>query len=136
MSAFYFYLISGVLLIALEIATTTFYLLVIGIAFIVAGGIDLAYHSLMIATVCAGLLSIVGCFLVYLYKPKNRNSGKLLINHIGQEVEVIEVLPTFIKVRYSGSFWNAVVKDKDLNKINVGDRMIICKFNNNELEVK
>lgn len=135
MSAFYSYLVVGIALIALEIATTTFYLLIIGIACILGSFIAFFMGSWLIPTIVVGILSIIGCFLVKAYKHQGSNDDTMLVDHTGQEVVVIEVLPTHVKVLYSGSYWDAVVKDVPLSQIKVGDYLKIKQFGHNKFEV-
>ena len=130
MAAVYFYLIAGIALIALELATTTFYLLVIGLASVIAGILAFFLDGWVLPTVCAGFLAVVGCFVVSAYRRQTRNNGKMLVNHLGQSVEVIELTP--LLVLYSGSYWNATTKFS----VKVGDKLHIIKFSNTELEVE
>lgn len=134
MLSFYFYLIVGILLVALEIVTTTFYLLVIGIASIVASLTALILHDWTIPTVSAGVLAVGGCLLLNRYKNKKDPNGNMLVNHIGQEVEVVEVNTNSLLVLYSGTYWTA--KTASLDQIKVGDQLYITKFSNYELEVE
>ncbi len=133
MLSFYTYLIVGLILIALELASTTFYLLVIGIACLLASISALVFHDWIIPTLCAGLLSLVGCLLVYKYKAKNKNAGKMLVDHLGQLVEVVEIHESHIRVLYSGTYWDATLAD--IRKVKLGDKLKIIKFSNNLLVV-
>ena len=135
MQIFYFYLICGIIFIALDIVTTTFYLFVIGVAFILSGLLALAFNNWLIVTLFCGVLSIIGCVLIRFYKQRHNNSKQSIINHVGQQVKVIEILDNKLKVAYSGSYWNAKLTKKDLNSIKVGDTLVIVKYNNNELEL-
>ena len=135
MQIFYFYLIIGVVFVALDIVTTTFYLFVIGAAFILSGLLALAIDNWLIITLIAGILSIIGCVLIKIYKWRHNNSKPSIINHIGQQVEVIEVLDNKLRVAYSGSYWNARLVNKEIKNIKIGDILTIIKYNNNELEI-
>ena len=133
MLSFYSYLIVGLVLIALELVSATFYLLVIGVACLLASISALILHDWIVPTLCAGLLSIVGCLLVYKYKGKNKNDGKMLVSHLGQLVEVIEIHTKHIRVLYSGTYWDATTSD--ISKVKLGDKLKIIKFSNSMLEV-
>lgn len=135
MSAFHAYLIAGIVLIALELATSTFYLLLIGVAFILASMIALRFAGWAIPTFTAGMLSIIACILVKSYRNKINKRGRMLVSHIGQEVEVVEILTNRLRVSYSGSYWDATVKHKPIAEVKVGDRLKIIHFTNNNLEV-
>ncbi|MFN8771286.1 MAG: NfeD family protein [Neisseriaceae bacterium] len=133
MSSFYFFLIFGTILIILEIVTTTFYLLVIGIAFILASLFALAFDNWLSITILAGIFSIIGTLMIKHYK--HRRQGKMLIEHVGQAVEVVEITKNNIRVLYSGSYWNAHLKTFTNRKLHVGDKLIITKFSHNNLEI-
>ncbi len=134
MTSYYFYLIAGIVLIALELTTTTFYLLVIGLASIIAGVLAFFLPGWTIPTLIAGILSVIGCVFVSAYRRKTSNNGTMLVRHIGQSVEVTEVHAHNLRVLYSGSYWNA--NSKNIANIQVGDKLIISKFSNNEFEVE
>ncbi|MBX9598745.1 MAG: NfeD family protein [Burkholderiales bacterium] len=133
MLSFYFYLLFGIIIITLELATTTFYLLVIGISCVIASFSALILHDWTIPTISAGVLSIVGCFFISRYKPKSAAKGGMLVKHIGQSVEVIEVKQSHVRVLYSGTYWDA--KTQNPEQIKIGDHLIITKFSNHELEI-
>jgi membrane protein implicated in regulation of membrane protease activity len=135
MQIFYFYLIIGIIFIALDIVSTTFYLFVIGAAFILSSLLALAINNWLIITLFWGVLSIIGCILIRIYKKRLNNSKPSVISHIGQQVEVIEILDNKLRVAYSGSYWNAKLAKKDITNIKVGDTLTIIKYNNNELEL-
>lgn len=134
MLSFYFYLSIGIALVALELATTTFYLLVIGISCILASFSALLLHDWTIPTIAAGGLSILGCVAINRHHGKNANKGAMMVKHIGQSVEVIEVNSNNLRVIYSGSYWNAVTKTTF--PVKVGDILRISNFTNHELEVE
>lgn len=101
MYIFYIYLVIGIVLIALELASTTFYLLIIGVACILGSISALFISGWHVPTLFVGLLSVLGCRLVQLKKAK-KVAGSMIVNHLGQEVEVIEVNGVNLRVLYSG----------------------------------
>lgn len=131
MFSFYCLIIAGLVLIALELATTTFYLLVIGVSSLLASIVALYTHTWIFPIICAGVFSVVGCFFVSKYKV---GESKMMVNHIGKHVEVVEVHKDRLRVIYSGSYWDANVVD--ISKIKVGDKLAIKKILNNELFVE
>lgn len=132
--SFYFYLFIGLALVALELVTTTFYLLLIGIACVIASFSALILHDWFIPTFCAGILSLVGCYLLSKHKGK-KQTVQMLVTHLGQSVEVVECDEHGkLLVLYSGTYWQA--RAKNLTSIKVGDRLIISKFSNHELELE
>lgn len=130
---FYFYLIVGIALISLELMTTTFYLLLIGISCLVASIGAVVIAGWFVPTFIAGFLSIVSCVALRT-RHVGKHDGKLIVNHIGQEVEVIEVDGIHLKVFYSGTYWDAV--STHVEAINKGDKLKIVKFTNHQLNVE
>ena len=136
MSSFYFYLTAGILLLVLELTTNTFYLLLIGFASILGSITALILHDWLIPSLSVAILSVIGCFLLYKYKRKN-NKSSMVVEHIGQEAEIVEINATHLRVLYSGSYWNAKLKNNaDAAQIKVGDVLRITKFSNHELEIE
>lgn len=136
MQIFYFYLIFGILLVMLELISGTFYLFVIGISSILGSIIAIILPSWLIVTTTIIILSLLSCIIVRNYKNELVSKNNSIINNIGKEVEVLEINAQQIKVAYSGSYWNAKLKNKDqIGQIAVGTKLKITKFNNNELEV-
>lgn len=133
MSSFYSLLLIGIVLIALELITTSFYLLIIGISCIIASILALITHDWYLSSLCAGVLSIVGCFVLRQHKSK-QSSGKMMVDHIGQEVEVISIEAGKLQVLYSGTYWQATTSKIETAK--VGDRLKITKFTNHELTIE
>ena len=133
MLSFYFYLFVGITIIALELATATFYLLVIGISCVIASFSALILHDWTIPTISAGVLSIIGCFFISRYKPKSAAKGGMLVKHIGQSVKVVETSANHIRVFYSGTYWDA--KTQNPESVKIGDHLVITKFSNHELEI-
>ena len=135
MSSFYFFLITGIILIALEITTATFYLLVIGVAFVISSLFALKFNDWSIVTGIACVLAILGCLLIKVYKRKHNNNGKMSVEHIGQIVEITEIDNGSYRVLYSGSYWSAKLKNNSSYIPKVGDKLKITKFANNQLEI-
>lgn len=133
MASFYFFLIAGLALLVLELVTTTFYFLVIGLASIIASITALILHDWAIPSISAAILSIIGCFLIFRSKCKN-NKGGMIVDHIGQTAEIVEINANNIRVLYSGSHWDAKANTK--THLKVGDKVRITKFSNYELEVE
>lgn len=133
MMIFYLYLVVGITLIILEMVTTTFYLLIIGLSFIIGSLSALFTVGWIIPTILIGLLSILGCIMLK-SKSKYKQRGGLVVNHIGQTVEVVELEGARFRVLYSGSYWDAVAKNP--HAIKKGDILTITKFSNHLLEVE
>jgi len=130
---FYFYLFLGIALIAIELMSTTFYLLIIAIACIIANLTSFIVSGWAEPTISAGALSIAGCYLLSKRRGK-KSIGSMMVTHIGQIVEVVEINGTQIRVLYCGTYWNAVLKRNI--PVKVGDRLAISRFSNYELELE
>ena len=135
MELFYFYVIAGVALIALELHLTTFYLLIIGIVFIFSGLLSLVINNWLIISLISGIFSIAGGIFINLYKFKHKAVVKTVVQHIGHQVEVVEILSSSVRIKYSGSYWNAKLAKKNISEIKVGDILMITKYHNNEFEI-
>ncbi|HLX53621.1 MAG TPA: NfeD family protein [Aquella sp.] len=135
MQVFYFYLISGIVLIISEAIFNTFYLLVIGVVFILSSLLALLVDNWVIITVISTILSIIACALIKIYKQKHKMSDPKIAEHIGHTVEVVEIASDKLRVQYSGSYWDARLKSKNIKDIKIGDVLTITKYHNNEFEV-
>jgi membrane protein implicated in regulation of membrane protease activity len=132
MHIFYFFLFIGLALIAAEVAITTFYLLVIGVIFIIAGLISLIIPSWVMVSIITVVLSVLGCLWVNRYKARHKDQAVVMIQHVGHSVEVIEIGNNKLRIKYSGSYWDAKLMHKDISEIKVGDILKIAKYHNNE----
>ena len=108
-STFILFLLIGVILIICELISTSLYLLIIGIGFIIASFLSFLNFNVYYSTLFAGIFAIIGCFIIYRYK-KPSHSSKMIVNHIGQEVRVTEINNYNIQVFYSGTYWQAKVE--------------------------
>ena len=133
MSLFYVFLSMGVILLAGELHTNTFYLAVIGVSSIIAAIFAIFFVSPMIPILAAMSLAIIGCSIVYKFLPKPKSSD-MVIKHIGQHAEVVEVSTNNVRVLYSGSYWDAAIIND--GNIKMGDMVKIVKFSNSLLTVE
>lgn len=133
MTEFYIFLIIGFIFLVGEITTGTFYLLVIAVASIIAAIFALFFKSILIPILASVILSIIGCVIVN-KKLKRNLHNNMVVEHIGQMAEVVEVFDNKIKVLYSGSYWNAVINTHE--ELKVGDNVKIVKFSNSLLTVE
>lgn len=132
MTLFSIFLIVGIVLLVGELVTGTFYLLVIGLSIAIASVFSIFSLNPLAPILISGALSVIGCGLVYKCR---RKSGKndMVVKHVGQIAEVVEVSKNEIQVLYSGSYWNATLRSRDT--IGVGDTVKIVEFSNNMLIV-
>lgn len=135
MHVFYFYLIAGIILIISEAVSNTFYLLVIGIVFILTSFIALLIHNWVIITTICTVMSIIACILIKIYKNKQKFTEPGIAGHIGHTVEVVEINNNKLRVQYSGSYWDAKLKNKNTADIKIGDILTITRYHNNEFEL-
>lgn len=135
MHQFYFYLIFGSLLVILEIAFTTFYLLVIGLVFILSGLLSCVIpNQLLLALISLGL-SVSACVGLNWYKRHQVPVENNLIQHLGKQVEISEITHDQLRVKYSGSYWTARLAKKNPATVKVGDILRITRYHNNEFEI-
>ena len=58
-----------------------------------------------------------------------------MIQHVGHSVEVIEISNNKLRIKYSGSYWDAKLMHKEISEIKIGDTLTITKYHNNEFFV-
>ncbi len=114
MEIFYFYLISGIVLVVCEIALNTFYLLIVGLVFIIISPLALVVHSWSITSTVSMVLALAACYALRVYKKHAKRTERNLSPHLGKSVEVIEIGHDKLRVSYSGSYWDAKLANKDL----------------------
>lgn len=132
MTLFYIFLSLGIILLAGELHTNTFYLLVVGLSSIIAAIFAIFFSNPIIPILAAMILAVIGCMKVYKFLPKAKISD-MVIKHIGQTAEVAEIKNNNVRVLYSGSYWNAIIINSE--NIKVGDNVKIVKFTNSLLTV-
>jgi len=133
MAMFYFYLIAGLALLALELATGAFYLLVTGIAFLLASVMALISHGWLYSTLSAGILSLIGCFIIK--KGRFIKHGHQVGSLVGHDVEILEINKQQLRVFYRGTYWDAKLLRRDINAVKQGDKLKIVKVHGNILEL-
>ena len=132
---FYFYIITGVALIGLEILLGTFYLCVIGVIFILSALLALVISNELIIGLISFGLSLIACYLLKYSKSQRSTTPRSMVQHVGQQVEVAEISAERLRVKYSGSYWDAKLAQKNRAEIKVGDILTITRYQNNEYEI-
>jgi len=106
---FILWTVFGILLMLIELATGTLYLLAIGLALIypaIASFTGASTNIQMIALGSGTLIHVLIVFILHKLRPSNRNSD--VPTDVGQRVEVIEWLDEgTARVMYHGKEWPA-----------------------------
>ena len=62
-----------------------------GLSCVIASVSAFIFHDWITPSLLTGALSIIGCFIINRYKFKSNIKSGMLVNHIGQSVEVVEI---------------------------------------------
>ena len=117
MADFWIWWILAALLVGLELATGTFYLLAVGIAFLFGGLVAWAGASLPIQMVVGGVLSGVALVVAHHWRKRVTKGGPMPSIDRGQSVRVREWNPDgTARVEYRGTQWNAELAASDTTR--------------------
>lgn len=116
MQPYVYWFLAALVLAGLEMATGTFYMLVIGVAFAIGGLAALAGFSLTIQITLSALAGVVGVIMLQ-RKKHNTLTTEMSDPNIGEQVKVL----TWgeggkVRVSYRGSSWDAELEDADVAK--------------------
>ena len=111
------WLIVGLLLVAVELMTGTFYLLIIGIAALIGSLIAFLDQPVWMQALVAAIASVAGSVLVHRYhRVVNATSPKDVSNDVGETVTIVSWVSEpqrLARVRYRGTTWDAEVIGSD-----------------------
>jgi membrane protein implicated in regulation of membrane protease activity len=111
MDAYLLWAIAGIVLIIVEMLTGTFYLLVLGIAALVAAGAAWLGQTVWVQAVATAAVAISGVILVNRYRGKSAPASQRSLD-IGQSVTVefwINEADGLARVNYRNAQWEARV---------------------------
>lgn len=111
MPLYLIWLLSGLILIMLELMTGTFYLLVFGIAALVAAAVALLGGDIWLQSVVAGALTLLGVYLAHAYRaqlhPKRSGNDNLDIGQVVVFDRWRDQHEGLLRVSYRGTIWDA-----------------------------
>ena len=108
MAAHWVWWVLGVVLIGAELVTGTFYLLAVGIAFVLGGIAAWLGASLEVQLVVAAVLSVVGTWIAHHWRVRRNPMPPDVPLDVGQSVEVQIWHPDgTARVTYRGTQWDA-----------------------------
>jgi len=114
MADFWIWWILAALLVALELATGTFYLLALGVAFLLGGLAAWLGASLSMQMIIGGALSAVALAAAHHWRKRASSSAPMMQLDSGQVVHVEKWNPDgTARVEYRGTHWNAEVAAAD-----------------------
>jgi membrane protein implicated in regulation of membrane protease activity len=112
------WILTGLLLVVVELVTGTFYLLILGIAAGIGSLIAFLDQPFWVQSVVAAIAAIIGGVLVYRYhSAANASSPKDAANDIGQTVTIeswVSEPQRLARARYRGTIWDAQVLGNDI----------------------
>jgi membrane protein implicated in regulation of membrane protease activity len=133
------WLVIGAALIAGELMTGTFYLLIFGLAAWVAAALTFAGYGLDMQLLGGGIVALIGLAVVVRYGKRWRESGPVQPPDldVGNEVRIEQVLDASrLKVSYRGATWDAVVETASgAPLLSVGEYCVIRSVRGNTLVV-
>jgi membrane protein implicated in regulation of membrane protease activity len=110
----YWFLLALVLL-ALEMATGTFYMLVIGVALAIGGLAALAGLSLTLQLTFSAVAGIIGTVILHRRKSVSPDAAQSQNPNIGEQVKVLTWHEGGkIRVHYRGTEWDAELASSDV----------------------
>ena len=123
MSAYWIWWIMAGVLVAAELVTGTFFLLALGVAFVVGGLVAAFGASFEIQMLVAAVVAIAGSFAAYRWRRAHTAAAQEPAFDIGQSVRVQVWNPDgTARVAYRGSNWTAELQAPDMPR---GDTMFI-----------
>jgi membrane protein implicated in regulation of membrane protease activity len=105
------WVIAGIVLIIAELATGTFYLLVLGVAALVAAGVAYAGGGFLVEVIVAGLIAVGGVFWIRSRKLASATPAMPSLD-VGQPVTLdswVNRPDRLARVKYRDALWDAVV---------------------------
>lgn len=116
MSLYVYWFSLALILVGLEMATGTFYLLVIAIAMAIGGIAAILGIAFSLQLVLAGLAGVTGIILLRHLKGEHTFETSALSLDVGQPVKILAwKADGTARVSYRGSEWNAILEGKDSN---------------------
>lgn len=114
MAAEWVWWILGGVLVAAELVTGTFYLLAVGIAFLIGGVAAWLGVPLEVQLLIAGAFSLAGSWLAHAWRERHATPPAQPPLDLGQAVHVQAWHPDgTARVAYRGTHWDAVPADPD-----------------------
>ena len=115
MTLYIYWFLLALILLGLEMATGTFYLLIVAIAMAFGGIFALIGMAFSAQLTLAGLASIAGIVLLRRWKSEHTSDASALSLDIGQPVEVLTWRDDgTARVFYRGTEWNAELEAKEI----------------------
>jgi membrane protein implicated in regulation of membrane protease activity len=105
------WLVAGIVLIVAELATGTFYLLVLGVAALVAAGVAYAGGGFLVEVLVAGAIAIGGVFWIRSRKLASATPAMPSLD-VGHPVTLeswVNRTDRLARVKYRDALWDAVV---------------------------
>ncbi len=113
MDAYLWWVVAGIALVIAELATGTFYLLVVALAAFAGAGMAYFQQSFWLAAVVAAAVAACGVIAVGYFRPAGAAAGSGSLD-VGQTVvfeKWISETDRLARVRYRNSMWDARVLD-------------------------
>lgn len=117
MAIYIYWFLLALVLLGLEMATGTFYLLVVSLAMTIGGGAALLGLGLPTQLVLAALSGVVGIFVLRRWKGGHAGDAASQSFDTGQPVRVLNWREDgTVRVFYRGAEWDAVTEGDDIKR--------------------
>jgi membrane protein implicated in regulation of membrane protease activity len=129
------WLIIGLVLVIAEVMTSTFYLLMFGVAAFCAAFVAWLGFSFALQAVVASVAAAVGCYGVHIYRARNRAQQMPSIDS-GMPANFeswIDASARLARVRYRGASWDAHVEGAE--PLEPGTTVYVLATDGNTLKV-
>ena len=137
MESYLVWLVCGLALIIAELATGTFYLVVLGIAALVGSAVGWSGGGFSAQAIAASAIAVIGVVVVNRWRrsqKRARHGGNNI--DIGQAVVFeawVNESARLARVKYRGTSWDAILTGNDSVKAN--DMLYICGSDGSRLQV-
>jgi len=137
MESYLLWLICGLVLVTAELITGTFYLLVLGLAALVASAVGYFGGSFAVQAVCASVVAVIGVIVVNRWRRNRKDQPQGTNNmDVGQPV-VFEAWTNeaarLARVKYRGASWDAHLMGDAAARAD--DVLYICGAEGSRLQV-
>ena len=128
-------LITGGILVLVEINTLTFYLLAVAVACFVAGAASVYGADLTFTLGLLGIIVLLGLPVAHWVRLRLRTpeADRVSNDDVGRDVTVKNIAPDGLRVLYRGALWSARVADGDADGVLPGDLLRIARRDGNLL---
>ena len=137
MESYLIWLVCGLVLVAAELATGTFYLLVLGISALIGSALGYLGGGFATQAICASVVAVIGVIVVYRWRSNRsevaRGANNMDIGQIVVFESWTDENARLARVKYRGASWDARLQGSDTVRAN--ETLYICGAEGSRLQV-